>query len=88
MVNFPAYVDGKPPIITLREYDDAEWAQETAVDNTSDGYVAVNINDPKHIIAKLDKEAGKTLDIIFKSAKEKYVSENLDDVVKNAANKK
>lgn len=84
MVQFPAYVDGKPPVISLKEYDDAEWAQETAVDSSKEGYVAVNMKDPNHIVATLDEEAGKTLDIIFKSAKKQYVEENKDKILKDA----
>lgn len=84
MVDFPAYVDGKPPIVTLRQYDDAEWAQETAVDSTPEGYVAVNMKDAKHIVARFDEEAAKTLDTIFNSAKKQYVSENLDTVMKDS----
>ncbi|CDR43950.1 CYFA0S13e00870g1_1 [Cyberlindnera fabianii] len=75
MSSFPPYVDGKPPVVSLAEYDDAEWARETAVDSTPEGYVAVNMNDPTHIVARLDNDATKTLDEIFKSAKQQYASQ-------------
>lgn len=84
MVQFPAYVDGKPPVISLHEYDDAEWAQETAVDSTTQGYVAVNMKDQNHIVAKFDQDAAKTLDTIFKSAKKQYVEENKDEILEKA----
>ncbi|CCH45685.1 hypothetical protein BN7_5270 [Wickerhamomyces ciferrii] len=86
MVQFPAFVNGQPPVVSLKEYDDAEWAQETAVDNTPDGYVAVNMNTQK-IVAKFDKESESTLDTIFNSAKKQYVSENLEDVLKQGGKK-
>jgi acylphosphatase len=76
-MSFPEYVNGEPPVVSLREYDDAEWAQKTAVDSTPTGYVAVNMNDATQIVCKFDDEAAKTLDLIFKSAKTQYAKENI-----------
>lgn len=76
-MSFPAYVDGKPPVVSLEDYDSAEWAQQTAVDATADGYVAVNMSDSAQVVCKFDQDAAKVLDTIFKSAKKQYVTETV-----------
>lgn len=80
MVDFPAYVNGVPPVIALRDYDEAEWAKETAVDFNKErgAYVVVNMNDQSQIIATFDKASGVILEDIFNSAKKQYASEHAE----------
>lgn len=72
--DFPAYIDGKPPVISLEEYDEAKWAAKTAVDSTKNGYVAVDMNDSTKIVAVFNEASEKVLDEIFKDAKAKHYS--------------
>lgn len=83
MVDFPPQVDGKPVVVSIQEYDNAEWAQQTAIDSTPNGYAAINMNDHTHIVATFDKESENTLDIIFNSAKKQYVKEHENEIKKD-----
>lgn len=67
-MSYPAYVDGEPPVVTLKEYDVAPWAGTTCVDKEPTGYVIVVMQNPKQIVAKVDPKDSPTLDTIFKSA--------------------
>ncbi|ODQ79086.1 hypothetical protein BABINDRAFT_38148 [Babjeviella inositovora NRRL Y-12698] len=68
----PAYVDGKPPVISLLDYDEAEWAEGTCVDSRPGYYVVVNMERPEEVVARFNLDANTTLDTIFKSAKKTY----------------
>lgn len=77
MVDFPAYVDGEPPVISLQQFDTAEWAKNAAVDSTEHGYFAVEMNNAEHVICKFDDESAKALDEIFHSAKQQFIQESV-----------
>ncbi|CAH6721257.1 hypothetical protein CLIB1444_05S07074 [[Candida] jaroonii] len=65
---YPEYVDGQPPIISLREYDTAPWAKDTAIDRKDSKYVIVEMTNPDHIVASIPQSDYATLDEIFQSA--------------------
>lgn len=69
MSQFPELVDGKPPVISLREYDDAPWMSETCIDHQRGVYVVVEFNKPEHTVAFIDSKDNEKLDLIFRSAK-------------------
>lgn len=71
---YPAFVDGKPPVVSLAEYDAAEWADTTCVDRRDGGYVAVVMEKPEQVVAAFEPAATATLDIIFRSAHDKLNS--------------
>lgn len=72
MPMYPPFVDGKPPVITLKQYDVAEWAASTCVDSRDGGYVVVDMQAPEKVVAVLDKADHDTLHRIFTSAHETY----------------
>lgn len=76
MSDYPKYVDGKPPVITLQEYDVAPWNKTTCVDSRPEGYVIVIMEKPEVVIARIDESANETLDKIFKSAKQDYAQQS------------
>lgn len=76
---YPAFVDGKPPVISLKEYDDAEWADSTCLDNRRGQYVIVVMETPEKEVAFIEKGDWAVLDQIFKSAHGKLA---LGDVTK------
>lgn len=65
---YPEYVDGKPPIVSLKEYDTAPWAQTTAIDRKDSKYVIVEMQNPDKVIASIPQSDYPTLDEIFQSA--------------------
>lgn len=65
--------------MSLEAYDVAPWATETCVDPREGKYFVVNMNKPEDVIAELDGNATERLDIIFKSAKQKFVDQVADD---------
>lgn len=67
-MSYPAYVDGKPPVITLKEYDFAPWAGTTCVDRRGEDFVIVLMEKPEQVIARVDPKDNETLNTIFKSA--------------------
>lgn len=67
-MSYPAYVDGKPPVITLKEYDTAPWALTTCVDRRDGAFVVVVMEDPNKVVASVDPKDSPILDSIFKSA--------------------
>ncbi|CAD1809823.1 hypothetical protein FOB58_002858 [Candida parapsilosis] len=73
---YPPYTNDNttPPTISLRDYDDAEWAETTCVDYKPDSqsYVIVDLDKTDHIVAHIDQNDNKVLDIIFASAKETH----------------
>ncbi|ODV93308.1 hypothetical protein PACTADRAFT_51918 [Pachysolen tannophilus NRRL Y-2460] len=77
MSNFPPYTsDNKPPVVTLEEYDLADWAPATCVDFQNDEYVIVLMENPEKIIAKIvDQTSKEKLDLIFKDAKKKFAQQ-------------
>lgn len=68
MASYPSYVDGKPPVITLKEYDVAPWAGTTCVDKKNGAYFIVVMEDPSTVVASVHEKDNETLDTIFKSA--------------------
>ncbi|KAG5421654.1 hypothetical protein I9W82_000746 [Candida metapsilosis] len=73
---YPPYTNNNqtPPTISLRDYDDAEWADTTCVDYKPDSqsYVIVDLDQNDYVVAHIDKSDNGVLDIIFKSAKETH----------------
>ncbi|KAI5969480.1 hypothetical protein CANMA_001548 [Candida margitis] len=76
---YPAYINDNtaPPTISLRDYDDAEWADTTCVDFQPDSqrYVIVDLEQNDYIVAHIDPNDNKVLDIIFSSAKETHAKQ-------------
>ncbi|RCK55911.1 hypothetical protein Cantr_05331 [Candida viswanathii] len=75
---YPEYVDGKPPVVTLKEYDGASWAPTTCLDFRNNEYVVVIMETPETIIATIDKLDAPVLDKIFKSAHETHEKQKQD----------
>lgn len=77
-MEYPKFINGEPPTISLSEYDDSEWAKDTAVDFNKEKncFVVVLMEDPTKIIAKFDKNSEIILEDIFKSAKQQYVEQS------------
>lgn len=67
-MSYPEYVNGQPPVVTLKEYDVAPWAGTTCVDKRADGYVIVVMQEPTKVVARVHSDDNGTLDTIFKSA--------------------
>lgn len=67
-MSYPELVGGKPPVITLKEYDDASWASTTCLDNRHGGYWVVVMEDPTKEVASISEKDHDVLDRIFKSA--------------------
>lgn len=68
MVAYPEFVNGAPPVITLKEYDVAPWAGTTCVDSQRGEYVVVVMEEPTKVVARINSEDKETLDKIFRSA--------------------
>lgn len=79
MASYPALVDGKPPTISLKDYDDAEWADTTCLDHRNGAYVVCVMEDPSKVVALIAADDWKVLDTIFQSAHGKLA---LGDVTK------
>ncbi|CAK9438352.1 uncharacterized protein LODBEIA_P25760 [Lodderomyces beijingensis] len=77
-INYPEYVNNQPPVITLREYDDADWAPSTCLDSRPEGYVVVLMEQPEQVIARIHGDDNKTLDTIFKSAKDQHARQEAE----------
>ncbi|CCG22338.1 hypothetical protein CORT_0B06290 [Candida orthopsilosis Co 90-125] len=73
---YPPYINDNttPPTISLRDYDEAEWADTTCVDFKPDSqsYVIVDLDQTDYIVAHIDTSDNNVLDIIFRSAKETH----------------
>lgn len=67
-MSYPTFVDGKPPVVTLKEYDTAPWAGTTCVDKRDGNYVIVVMEKPDQVVASVDERDNGVLDTIFKSA--------------------
>lgn len=67
-MSYPEYVNGEPPVVTLKEYDVAPWAGTTCVDRRGDGFVIVVMEKPKQVVAKVASTDNGTLNAIFKGA--------------------
>lgn len=67
-MSYPQYIDGKPPVITLKEYDTAPWASTTCMDRRDGGFVVVIMEKPDTVVARVDPKDAPILDTIFKSA--------------------
>lgn len=76
MSEYPEYINGEPPVITLEEYDVAPWGKTTCVDSRSDGYVIVIMEKPEVVVARIDKSGDETLDKIFRSAKQTHAEQS------------
>lgn len=76
MSEYPSYVNGEPPVITLQEYDIAPWNKTTCVDSRHDGYVIVIMEKPEVVVARIDKSGDETLDKIFRSAKQRHADQS------------
>lgn len=73
-MSYPDYVDGQPPVVTLKEYDVAPWASTTCVDRSPDGkgFVVVVMQKPEQIVAKVHPSGNDALNAIFRSAHQDY----------------
>lgn len=78
-MSYPEYVDGKPPVITLKQYDVAPWAGTTCVDRRGEQFVIVVMETPEKVVATVDSGDNETLNTIFKSAHQDFS----DQLVKN-----
>ena len=76
MSEYPEYINGEPPVITLEEYDVAPWSKTTCVDSRRDGYVVVIMEKPEVVVARIDKSGDETLDKIFRSAKQTHAEQS------------
>ncbi|CAK7906307.1 hypothetical protein CAAN1_30S00980 [[Candida] anglica] len=74
-MSYPAFVDGAPPVVTLKEYDVAPWAGTTCVDRQASGYVVVVMQEPTKVVARIHKDDDETLDKIFRSAHSTHASQ-------------
>lgn len=71
-MSYPDYINGEPPVVTLKEYDVAPWASTTCVDRRDSGFVIVVMEKPEQVVAKVDAEDNDTLNRIFKSAHQDF----------------
>jgi len=76
MSQYPAFVDGNPPTITLNDYDVAPWASTTCLDFRNNQYVVVVMENPDNVVATVDKKDYEVLDRIFRSAHAKYAEQS------------
>lgn len=72
MSDYPQFINGNPPIITLQEYDIAPWASTTCLDHRNGQYVVVIMETPEKIVATIHEKDYPVLDKIFKSAHETH----------------
>lgn len=77
-MGYPEYINGKPPVITLKEYDGAEWASTTCLDFRKNQYVVVIMETPESIVAIIDQADNLILDTIFRSANETHNKQKQD----------
>ncbi|ODV80380.1 uncharacterized protein CANTADRAFT_48608 [Suhomyces tanzawaensis NRRL Y-17324] len=68
MSDYPAFVDSKPPVITLEKYDVAPWAGTTCIDFRNNDYVVVVMETPDKVVARIDAKDHEVLQRIFRSA--------------------
>lgn len=71
-MSYPAFVNGEPPVISLADYDGAEWAATTCVDMRDGGFVVVVMQNPDQVVARIRKEDDDVLMRIFRSAHETH----------------
>lgn len=81
-MSYPAFINGKPPVVTLKEYDTAAWAGTTCVDKRDGKYVIVVMEKPEQVVASVDAKDNAVLDSIFKSAHKDFS----DQLVENKGN--
>ncbi|KAK6456280.1 uncharacterized protein RJT20DRAFT_128122, partial [Scheffersomyces xylosifermentans] len=73
---YPEFVNGKPPVITLAEYDVAPWAGSTCLDFRGLEYVVVVMETPEKVVANIDAKDYDVLDRIFRSAKATHAEQS------------
>lgn len=74
-MSYPPFIDGKPPVISLADYDAAPWAAPTCLDFRNNQYVVVVMETPEQqvaVIARLDYDV---LNRIFLSAHAKHAEQ-------------
>jgi hypothetical protein len=76
MSQYPPFVDGNPPTITLSDYDVATWASTTCLDFRNNQYVVVIMETPETVVATIDKKDYDVLDRIFRSAHAKHAEQS------------
>lgn len=76
-MSYPDYIDGKPPVITLRKYDGIEWAKTTSIDRRDGKYIIVETMNPDKIIAEIEPSDAPLLDQIFEDAHREYAKQTL-----------
>lgn len=88
-MSYPEYVDGQPPVVTLKEYDTAPWASTTCVDRSPDGkgFVVVVMQKPEQIVAKVHPSGNEALNAIFRSAHADYFQQITEQKAKERAAK-
>lgn len=72
---YPDFVDGKPPVISLKQYDSAAWAATTCLDNRRNTYMVVEMEHPEKEVAEISAADHPTLDVIFRSAHAKHAEQ-------------
>lgn len=78
MSDYPPFVNGSPPVITLSDYDDSTWASTTCLDFRNKEYVVVIMQKPETVVAIIDKADYKALDGIFSSAFETHAKQQAE----------
>lgn len=68
MSDYPPFVNGSPPTISLRDYDVASWASTTCLDFRNNEYVVVIMQTPEKVVAIIDRNDYQVLNQIFQSA--------------------
>lgn len=71
-MSYPEYINGEPPVVTLKEYDVASWAGTTCVDRRNNKFVIVVMEDPSKVVATVHENDTETLNTIFKSAHQDF----------------
>lgn len=66
--DYPPFVNGSAPVVTLQDYDIAPWASTTCVDFRNNEYVVVIMQKPETVVATIDKKDYEVLNQIFSSA--------------------
>lgn len=80
-MGYPEHIDGKPPVLSLKEYDQASWASTTCIDRKDGDYVVVDMQTPTQIVARVSSGDNDTLDQIFQSAHQDYAKQIAEDNV-------
>ncbi|ABN67815.2 hypothetical protein PICST_62408 [Scheffersomyces stipitis CBS 6054] len=73
---YPEFVNDKPPVVTLAEYDGASWASTTCLDFRNNQYVVVIMEEPEKVVAVIDSKDYAVLNRIFQSAHAQHAEQS------------